>query len=80
MIVVTRQLITIDSEVTVLELLDQWKNGNITDVIDKLAADHAGLTAFFITQGAKDKVLALTDCNIIVNRLIDRRAALAQSV
>jgi hypothetical protein len=73
MIVITRKLISIDDEVSASDLIDSWNNGNKSDVLDKLANDHAGLTAMVLVTGATDKRLSLAACNEITNKLIDRR-------
>ena len=79
MIVVTRKLIAIDAEVSVTALLETWKNGNLSDVYDALTSDHAGLTAMFMLEGIRNKILTQTDCNQIVNRLIDDRVKLCNA-
>lgn len=76
MIVITRKLISIDDEVSYTDLIESWKNGNKTDVLDKLAGDHAGLTALMLVQGSHDRLLTVADCNEITNKLIDRRREL----
>ncbi len=76
MIMITRHLIAIDDEVSADSLIEAWKNGNKTDVLNKLANDHAALTALVLVTGATDKRLTLADCNEITNKLIDRRVAM----
>ena len=64
---------TIDSEVLVSDLVEQWINGNRVYVLDILESDHPGLTAIMIVQGSQDRALSIEDCNSITNMLIDRR-------
>ena len=68
----------IDPDASYRELCEAWKNGNKVDVLDKLANDHAGLTAIVIVQGSQDRLLTLSDCNEICNGLIDRRRRICQ--
>lgn len=65
--------ITIDVDANVSEMIESWKNGNLTHVINALASDHAGLTAVLLVQGLADGTLTRTDTNRIANMLIDRR-------
>jgi hypothetical protein len=65
--------IKIDDSVSYTDIIESWKNGNKSDVIRKLANDHAGLTALVLVQGSQDRLLTLSDCNEITNRLIDAR-------
>jgi hypothetical protein len=76
MIVITRKLVSIDDEAYATDLIASWKNGNKSDVINKLASDHPGLTALVIVQGCTDRLLSVSDCNEIANRLTDARREL----
>jgi hypothetical protein len=76
MIIITRKCIRIDDQVSANDLIDSWKNGNKSYVLNKLANDHPGLTAMVIITGAIEKRLTLADCNEITNRLIDMRLEL----
>lgn len=71
---------TIDPDVTVSDLLDQYVNGNRKDVLDALENDHPGLTAMFLIVGIGEKRLDRSDCNTITNMMMDRRREMAQNV
>lgn len=76
MIVITRQLVSIDDEVSARELALSWKNGNKSDVLNKLKGDHPGLTALLIVQCSQDRLLTVEDCNEITTSLIEARREL----
>lgn len=73
---ITRQPVVINDETTVEGLLDNWTNGNLSDVYNALDKDHPGLTALFLTEGIRRKRLNTSDVNRIVNKLIDNRKEL----
>jgi hypothetical protein len=54
------------------DLFQVWKNSP-NAVVKVLADDHPGLTAAFIAQGLADKILKLSDVNMIANTLIEFR-------
>ena len=66
---------TIDPEINVAQLQDKWTNGDCSDVLNALSNDHPGLTALFLLEGIRSKRLNQSDCNVIVNHLIDQRVA-----
>ena len=68
---------TIDLDRNCGDLLAQWRNGNRNDVVAALRDDHPGLAVLLIVQGAQDGTLSRDDCNVIANRLIDARGAIA---
>lgn len=51
-ITITRQLVSIDDELTFDGLLDEWVNGNRLSVLSKLGKDHPGLVAGFLAGGS----------------------------
>ena len=56
----------------VKELLDMWPK-NSKGVVHILGQDHPGLTAMFMLTGIQQKVLNVSDANMLVNELIDLR-------
>lgn len=66
---------TIDPEISIAQLQEKWTSGNCTAVLDALSNDHPGLTALFLVEGIRTKRLNQSDCNVIVNHLIDQRVA-----
>jgi hypothetical protein len=63
---------TIDPEVSVMDLLGSFKQGDHT-VLDKLEQDHPGLTALFLTLGCTERLLSIGDVNTVANYLKDKR-------
>lgn len=57
------------------ELWDKWNRGDFQEVVDFLATAHPARTAVFIVQGAQDRVLTTTDCNLLTNRLMEKLIA-----
>ena len=70
----------IDPEVSVMELLESFNNGNIKSVVDALADDHPGLTAMFLVTGIGEKMLDRSDANTITNMLMDRRIEMGRAL
>ena len=66
---------TIDPEISIAQLHEKWTSGNFAAVLNALSNDHPGLTALFLLEGIRSKMLNQADCNGIVNHLIDQRAA-----
>lgn len=79
MICITHRLIAIDDEITASELLASWRDGCYTHVLNKLSADHAGLTALFFAVAIEEGSLTVGDRNEITNGLVDRRRELLLS-
>lgn len=69
--------IQIDPDAIASKLVEKWVSGQKQEVIQRLSADHAGLTAMVIVTGSADRKLALADCNELTNRLLDARRAFA---
>lgn len=78
MIVVTKRLVAIDVEISVSQMIENWKNGNCKEVLEALKEDHPGLTAMFMLEGIRSKVLKEIDCNRIANILIEDRMELCK--
>lgn len=67
------QTMSINVDASAVELIRCLKLGHVELVADALDADHAGLTAAVIVQGAQDGV-TLDVCNALASALIARRA------
>ena len=52
------------------ELIENWINGNRTDVIRNLSQRHPAIAAHFILEGAQ-RGLDVGDCRSVVNLLLD---------
>lgn len=62
-----------NGDISVKDLLTQFKNGNRQDVITTLLEAHPCVTAMLLTVGMLEGHLRQEDCNIITNMLVDAK-------
>jgi hypothetical protein len=76
MLMILRKAVLIDDDLSVAEMLEWWKSGEKLKrdtILKKLKDDHPGLTAFFMSEGIRSKVLDECAVNTITNTLLDDR-------
>ena len=61
-------------EATINEIIENWINGNLTDALDALEAQHVSIAAMVVHQMMSDSTISRREVNSLVRCLTGRES------